>query len=92
MDEGKYNFGKYLSFSTVIVGGLSYLVGLGTLIGGLISNDLESIVGGGFLHIGGILTLNGENSRAYMKNKLDDMNEKDRNQSKVKDEVKGGSK
>ena len=74
--EKKYRLEDNLEKTAATIGSASAIGGLATTIYGLIAQNQETIIGGGFLFSGGALTYLASSIRAYCETKIEYMNEK----------------
>ena len=71
----KYKLEKYLNRPTVFVSNIVTAIGSGVSVAGFFANDLESVVLGGVLFFGGGFTNASEYMKAYLKTKVEYMND-----------------
>ena len=72
----KYKLEDKLHFPTVLTGGLATLVGLGATVYALATQNQETAIAGGALFTGGVLTDAAEYMKAYLKTKVQYMNDR----------------
>jgi len=75
--EKKYRLEDNLEKTAATIGSASAIGGLATTIYGLVTQNQETIIGGGFLFSGGALTYLASSIRAYCETKIEYMNDMD---------------